>query len=132
MASTPTPLLTRARALRALPLALTFALALTACGGGDDGPIRICTTEWRYAVMVEPFDELGRALDGVQISWRLNGGNAQTETCTLLPCGVDGRGGQYELTASKPGHESASTSLRVEHDGCHALTERWRPTLRKL
>jgi len=125
--SLPTLLVRRTGWLLSLPL----LLALAACGGGGER-LHACTLEFRPALQVEPVDEREQALPDVQIVWRLHGGSPQTQTCALLPCGVDSRGGDDELSASKPGHGTASTRVRVEHDDCHPRTERWRPMLRRL
>lgn len=109
-------------------LSTVLPLLLAACGGGDTRLV-VCTAVYIPAVSVQPVDEAGRPLEGVQISWRLNGGSPQTQTCLLLPCAVDSRGGQYELVASKAGYLSVSVSLLIASDECHAQTQQWKPVL---
>lgn len=109
---------------------LMSAALLSACGGGDE--VVLCTAEARTSVMVTPVDTQGRALTGVMVSYRVDGGAVFTLTCdTRCAVGVE-RAGSFSLTASKTGYATVTSTIQVLADVCHVQTERWQPELRQL
>lgn len=111
-------------------VALVLALAMAACGGGEDDGI-VCTLEARPAVDLRVVDGAGVLLSGVTVTYRVDGGALQTLVCdTVLPCALGHElAGTYAITASKAGYAAASTTVTVGRDVCHVITERRTLTL---
>lgn len=111
---------------------LTLSALVSACGGGDLGDgLVVCTTEARTSVLVTVVDQVGAPLPGVTVSYRVDGGAAQSQ-----PCDVSGAcplafevSGVFTFTASKLGYTSPSRTVTVKRDACHVVTERVTLTL---
>jgi hypothetical protein len=56
-----------------------FVSVLSACGGGDNGIA--CATEARASVVLTVVDPFNMPLPGVNVTYQVNGGAAQTQTC---------------------------------------------------
>lgn len=122
------PLVARpAAALGAAALALTLA----ACGGGEE---LACTLEARASLVVIAQDQAGVPLDNVQVDYRIDGGAAQRVVCLGAgPCVLEWEvRGQFSLTASRLGYESASAVVVVDGDQCHVNTRNVTLTLNRI
>ena len=111
---------------------LMLALALAACGGGEEDTVA-CTTEARPAVELRVVDAADVLLSGVSVSYQVDGGAPQSLVCdAVLPCVLGYEtAGTYAITASKAGYVSAGTTVAVGRDFCHVITERRTLTLQR-
>ncbi|MDZ7812843.1 MAG: hypothetical protein U5L74_06910 [Ideonella sp.] len=112
-------------------LCLPVLLALSACGDGDDDGA--CTAEARASIALTVVDDLGAPVAAADVSYRVDGGAAQT-----LVCGSSGTcnvayeiSGVFAVSASKSGYLSAAGTVTVNRDVCHVVTQSLTLTLKR-
>lgn len=111
-------------------LCLPVLLALSACGGGDEGA---CTAEARVSVELTIVDDLNAPVAAAEVSYRVDGGSAQTLVCgSSGGCNVANEvSGVLAISASKNGYLPASGTVTVERDACHVMTQKLTLTLKR-
>ena len=114
-------------------LITTVALFLSACGGGNDPEIVVCTLEARASVVINTVDTGASPIGGATVTYQINDGALKIESCPAAgtcPVGSE-QSGRFKLTVSKVGYVSQSTEVQVNADECHVLTERVTVVLRR-
>jgi hypothetical protein len=113
-------------------VSLALSALVSACGGGDPGDgLVVCTTEARTSVLVTVVDQVGASLSGVTVSYRVDGGAAQSQPCDASgACALAFEvSGVFAFTAYKLGYTPLSGKATVKRDACHVITERVTLTL---
>ena len=112
-------------------LCLPVLLALSACGGGDDEGA--CTAEAKVSVALTIVDDLNAPVAAAEVSYRVNGGAAQTLVCgSSGACNVANEvSGVFAISASKSGYLPASGTVTVDRDACHVITQKLTLTLKR-
>lgn len=76
-------------------------------------------------MLVTAVDQAGTPLSDVTVTYRVDGGAAQTLTCgSNGVCAVGQEvSGTFAISAARPGHAAASGTVTVTRDACHVRTE---------
>lgn len=112
-------------------VAVTFMLS--SCGGSQTDDV-ICTAEARTSVMLTVVDALNNKLPDVSVNYSVNNAAMKQQECDVNGvCSLEFEVlGEFNMTASKSGYESASAKVNVTRSECHVNTERVVLTLKLL
>lgn len=91
------------------------------------GGMTICTADWRVGLVVEVVDDKtgAPAAEGAALEM-VEGGYTETQLGrpgSKSLGGLNERPGRYELRVRKPGYEDWSSSVLIQRDQCHVITE---------
>ena len=112
-------------------LCILFVSGVSACGGGKEDSI-VCTTEARTSLLLTVVDQLNAPLPGVNVTYQVNGGTAQSQACEATgKCAIAFEvSGVFSIAASKAGYTTAPGTVTVTRGVCHVTTESLTLTLR--
>ena len=101
-------------------------VAIISLFGCSDNQV-ICTAEARASLTVTVTDTGGMVLTNYELSYTLNGEPKEEfciseleSSCSSDPFEI---GGNFTVTASKPGYKSGTIAVTVEQGVCHVITE---------
>ena len=103
---------------------LLIVFAVVSIFGCSDNEV-ICTSEARSSLTITVSDVNGMELSDYGLSYTLDG-EPKDEFCLGISCDPVPFeiGGNFTVTASKPGYKSKTIAVTVGYGDCHVITER--------